>query len=58
MVLEDKLDLMDERFLTREEKRISKVKVMDIDTVPDRSFLYRFKEMTRYSTIWPQVHAS
>ncbi len=31
---------------------------IDIDTVPDRSLLYRFKEMTRYNTSWPQVHAS
>lgn len=29
-----------------------------IDIVPDRRLLYRFKEATRYNTIWPQVHAS
>lgn len=30
----------------------------DIDTVPDRNLLYRFKEMAGHNTIWPQVHAS
>ncbi len=29
-----------------------------IDTIPDRSLLYRFKEAVKYNTIWPQVHAS
>lgn len=29
-----------------------------IDTIPDRNLLYKFKEMTKYNTIWPQVHAS
>lgn len=31
---------------------------LQIDTVPNRHLLYRFKEMTSYNTIWPQVHAS
>ena len=31
---------------------------VQIDTVPDRSLMYRFKEATIYNTIWPQVHAS
>lgn len=30
----------------------------NLDVIPDRSLLYRFREMTRYNTIWPQVHAS
>lgn len=30
----------------------------DIDTVPDRNLLYRFKKMAGHNTIWPQVHAS
>lgn len=29
-----------------------------IDTIPNRALLYKFREMTRYNTIWPQVHAS
>ncbi len=30
----------------------------NIDTIPDRSLLYGFKEATKYNTVWPQVHAS
>lgn len=30
----------------------------DIDTIPNHNLLHQFKEMTRYNTIWPQVHAS
>ncbi len=30
----------------------------DIETIPDRTLLYRFKEMAGHSTIWAQVHAS
>lgn len=30
----------------------------DIDTVPDRTLLYRFKKMAGHNTLWPQVHAS
>ena len=30
----------------------------NIDTTPDRNLLYGFKKATKYSTIWPQVHAS
>lgn len=30
----------------------------NIDTIPDRTLCYKFKERTRYNTIWPQVHAS
>lgn len=30
----------------------------NIDTIPDRNLLYKFKEMVKYNTIWPQVHAS
>lgn len=30
----------------------------DIDTVPDRDLLYRFRKMAGHNTIWPQVHAS
>ncbi len=30
----------------------------NIDTIPDRNLLYGFKKATKYSTIWPQVHAS
>lgn len=29
-----------------------------IDTIPNRHLMYNFKEMARYTTIWPQVHAS
>lgn len=29
-----------------------------IDTVPDRSLMYRFRRMTGHNTIWAQVHAS
>lgn len=29
-----------------------------IDTIPNRDLLYGFKDMTKYNTIWPQVHAS
>lgn len=30
----------------------------NIDTIPDRSLMYKFSEATKYNTIWPQVHAS
>ena len=30
----------------------------NIDIIPDRNLLYKFKEATKYDTIWPQVHAS
>ncbi|MBQ5319002.1 MAG: B12-binding domain-containing radical SAM protein [Oscillospiraceae bacterium] len=30
----------------------------NIDTIPDRNLLYKFREVTKYNTIWPQVHAS
>lgn len=30
----------------------------EIDTIPDRNLMYRFKEMAGHNTIWPQVHAS
>ena len=30
----------------------------DIDTIPDRSLLYRYKKMAGHNTIWGQVHAS
>lgn len=30
----------------------------EIDTVPNRDLLYRFRAMAGYNTIWPQVHAS
>ena len=30
----------------------------DIDTIPNRSLLYRYAQMVHYNTIWPQVHAS
>lgn len=30
----------------------------DIDTVPDRDLLYRFRKMAGHNTLWPQVHAS
>lgn len=30
----------------------------DIDTIPDRSLLYRFQKMAGHNTLWPQVHAS
>lgn len=30
----------------------------NIDIIPDRNLLYRFKKMSSYNTIWPQVHAS
>ena len=30
----------------------------NIDIIPDRNLVYRYKEMTKYNTIWPQVHAS
>ena len=30
----------------------------NIDTIPDRNLLYGFKKATKYSPIWPQVHAS
>ncbi|MCI9151270.1 MAG: B12-binding domain-containing radical SAM protein [Lachnospiraceae bacterium] len=29
-----------------------------IDTIPDRSLMYRFRKMTGHNTIWAQVHAS
>jgi len=31
---------------------------VNIDTIPDRSLLYGFKEAIKYNTVWPQVHAS
>lgn len=30
----------------------------NIDVIPDRNLVYRYRKMTRYNTIWPQVHAS
>ncbi|MCI8361045.1 MAG: B12-binding domain-containing radical SAM protein [Clostridiales bacterium] len=30
----------------------------NIDTVPDRHLLYRYKKMAGHNTLWPQVHAS
>lgn len=30
----------------------------DIDVIPNRNLVYRFKEMAGHNTIWPQVHAS
>lgn len=30
----------------------------EIDTIPDRNLLYRFKKMAGHNTIWAQVHAS
>lgn len=30
----------------------------NIDVIPNRRLLYRFKEMAGHNTIWPQVHAS
>lgn len=30
----------------------------NIDIIPDRTLVYRYKAMTWYNTIWPQVHAS
>lgn len=30
----------------------------DIDTIPDRNLLYRYREMAGHNTIWGQVHAS
>ncbi|MCL1895930.1 MAG: B12-binding domain-containing radical SAM protein [Clostridiales bacterium] len=30
----------------------------DIDVIPDRDLLYRYREMAGHNTIWPQVHAS
>lgn len=30
----------------------------EIDTIPDRSLMYRFKKMAGHNTIWAQVHAS
>ena len=30
----------------------------NIDVIPDRNLCYNFKKMTKYNTIWPQVHAS
>ena len=30
----------------------------EIDTIPDRSLLYRFRKMAGHPTVWPQVHAS
>lgn len=31
---------------------------MNIDTIPDRNLLYKFKQKAGINTIWPQVHAS
>ncbi|MFV0528203.1 MAG: B12-binding domain-containing radical SAM protein [Lachnospiraceae bacterium] len=31
---------------------------VDIDTIPDHSLLYDYDRKVKYSTIWPQVHAS
>lgn len=31
---------------------------LDIDVIPDRTLCCNFRKMTRYNTIWPQVHAS
>lgn len=30
----------------------------DISTIPDRSLVYRYREMAGHNTVWPQVHAS
>ena len=30
----------------------------NFDTVPDRNLVYRFKEMTKYNALWPQVRGS
>lgn len=30
----------------------------DIDGIPDRSLVYRYRDRVHYNTIWPQVHAS
>lgn len=30
----------------------------NIDVVPNRHLVHNFKKMTKYNTIWPQVHAS
>ena len=30
----------------------------DISTIPDRSLVYRYREMAGHNTLWPQVHAS
>lgn len=30
----------------------------DIDTIPERSLVYRYKQMAGHNTIWPLVHAS
>lgn len=30
----------------------------NIDVIPNRNLLYHFHKMTKYNTIWPQVHAS
>ncbi len=30
----------------------------NINTIPDKNLLYKFKESTRYDPVWPQMHAS
>jgi len=30
----------------------------NIDTIPDRNLLYRYRQMAGHNTLWPQVHAS
>lgn len=30
----------------------------DIDVIPNRDLMYRYKKMAGHSTLWPQVHAS
>lgn len=30
----------------------------NLDVIPNRNLVYRFKKMAGYNTIWPQVHAS
>lgn len=30
----------------------------NINTIPDRNLLYRYKKMSGHNTLWPQVHAS
>lgn len=30
----------------------------DINTIPNRNLLYRYKKMAGHNTLWPQVHAS
>lgn len=30
----------------------------NIDVIPDRSLMYRYKKMAGHNTLWPQVHAS